>query len=528
LTLAEWLPSSPMALTRFQKGESMRSGNKVMVWAVLLCALLMAAPAFGAPFMIWEEHSFDNNAAGAAGNVYYGGGVFDDTFYTGQIQYGPEQWGTAQVNGTALVNKADVGTVLAKSATLLNGYLYCGGMVTGGIYRMSNWDPSTVVNLGYSYAESLVTDGNYLYSNDSSTKNRIHKFKINEDGSVGEVWTISIGGANNRFRGLSYCNGKLYTAEHNAESKDPAGDRGIYEIDAETGQATQIATVPSTGAANAYQVVRYGNRLYLAGLDDMLRVYEYNGSAWNLISSDNLGLGDLYGIGVRGDGTKATNFWVTSVNRNISYWILDINDAPEVSVGDAKNLPSGSLVSLKDVAVTALTSDGFFAEAKNRSSGVRVKWTTPLSEAGVAADIIGVTGTDGPEKIVKAVSVNTGAGYTAVPVSMSGHAAGGNLATGGKGLENSSMLVSTWGEVTGVDYLTNCFYVDDGSGVLNDTPTTFITQAVPGMKVQSTGDLPMQGAFLKVTGILRLQTAADKIIPRLDIRDGNDVTPIYP
>lgn len=508
----------------------MQPHNTTRLWAILLCLLLTAAPALlqAAPYKIWQEAGFNEHAAGPSGNIYYGGGVFDDTFYTGQIQYGPQQWGTAPQSGTALLNKADKGTLLAKSATLLNGFVYCGGMVTGGIYRMSGWDPDTIVDLGYTFAESLVTDGTFLYSNNSSVRNQIHKFKVNEDGSVSQVWAVAIGGANNRFRGVSYYNGKLYVAEHNAESKSPEGDRGIYEIDAGTGDYTRIATVPSTGGANAYQVVRYGNRMYLVGLDDMLRTYELHGSTWDLVSSDDLGVTDIYGIGVRGDGTRATHFWVTHLSRSISYFILDVNDAPVVPVGKARTEPDTTLLALKNVAVTALTGDGFFVQEQDRSAGIRVKWSGAQPAADALASLIGTVQTDGHERVISAMSVTPGAAYVAEPLGVNNGAAGGAAAAGGAGLPNDGLLVTVWGKVTAVDYGSPAFYVDDGSGVPNDTPNDFVFEAVPGIKVQSTGDFPWTGAYLKVTGVLRLQDHDGKAIRRVDIRSWSDVEQIDP
>ena len=131
-----------------------------------------------------------------------------------------------------------------------------------------------------------------------------------------------------RFRAIGYwddgAEGAIYVVDYydnNAQGK------GIYEINASTGAYTRLGTHVGSGA---YQVLRYNNELLVVGLDDMLTVYDFNGGVLGASTAYDLGLGDLYGLGVAGNGADVTGFWATSTGGTVSYFAMpDLVVIPE-------------------------------------------------------------------------------------------------------------------------------------------------------------------------------------------------------
>ncbi len=102
-------------------------------------------------------------------------------------------------------------------------------------------------------------------------------------------------------------------------------------------------------------------------------------------------------------------------------------------------------------------------------------------------------------------TASIGSPFTPKPLGLTNRAAGGSRVTNGVGVPNDGLLVTVWGRVTGVDFsVPISFYLDDGSGVVNDTPTDFIPSPVPGVKVLVESFFPSIGDYCKVTGISRL------------------------
>ncbi len=106
---------------------------------------------------------------------------------------------------------------------------------------------------------------------------------------------------------------------------------------------------------------------------------------------------------------------------------------------------------------------------------------------------------------------------------------GGDKVTGGAGLPDDGLLVTVVGKVTAIDYTTNVFYIEDGSNVANDTPTSAgampPSTKVAGIKVLSEGSaMPYAtGMAVGVTGIVRLEAAGGNVIRKIEMRNEMDL-----
>ena len=235
-----------------------------------------------------------------------------------------------------------------------------------------------------------------------------------------------------------------------------------------------------------------------------------------------------------------TYFWYVQARSANNVWsdvgisAGTIVQAPS-KIGLAKTKPNNASVTLENVVVTKLTldeamnPDGFFVQEQDQSAGVRVKWTGSAPPLNTLVTVVGTMGTEGPERVVNATSVVTGASFTPTPLGVTNKTAGGSKPTGGAGLPNDGLLVTVWGKVTGIDFATTTFYLDDGSNVENDTPTAFVPSKVPGIKVKSILATPFTtGSFYKVTGIVRLEQVGSNVIRRLDVRSDDDIELVNP
>lgn len=264
-------------------------------------ALVAASVVQAEPLKLWQVDYAES------GNIYYGGAVKDHLFYTGLMSFGPQVWD----NAGNLTNDATTNTA-SKCSVPLGTHVFFSHTDAGGIYRInSDFQTDLVgpINPGGTCPEALATDGTYLYANDDVNRGCIHKYAVsNEVGSftLTEVWSATTGVT--RIRGISCHNGKLYAADTSGTS--------LVEVDAVTGVSTNLITLPATGS---YQAVRSGNKIYVVGTDDYLRVYETDGASWTAAGNYNLGVGDLYGISDIDDDCV----WVTSSGANISFWRLE-------------------------------------------------------------------------------------------------------------------------------------------------------------------------------------------------------------
>jgi len=199
----------------------------------------------------------------------------------------------------------------------------------------------------------------------------------------------------------------------------------------------------------------------------------------------------------------------------------------KIGVAKAKSLGAG--VSLENVVVTRSSSTDFWVQEQDRSAGVRV-----LSTANPPVDtLVAFSGTlaqdnTSTEKYIDATgsAVTTGASFVPVPVRTGQKDIAGKLVTGGNGLPDDGLLVTIWGKTTQVAALgTPYFYLEDGSGVANDTTSPVVT----GIKVTaidpSYGVWPYStGEYWSVTGIVRLQKAGSNVIPVVEVKGDENMS----
>lgn len=538
---------------------------------VVFCLIMMVASVAMAvdPLKIYEESR-------TGGSIYYIGQVAGDTCYTGQIWNAAgtgcaQQWGDQQIGGTALLNHTPDGfqatppqspTNIAKASLPLGGYIYLvnGG---GGIYRTATWDCTggmyPVSGLPV-IAECICTDGNFIYMTSGTSASYMKVYKLAVDHVAGSVsvvsgWPVTVGDATVRFRGISYYGGKLYLA--NFLYSSGAGGQ-IWEMDANTGALTQLATNRTNAYNSHYQVVRYGDQLFLVGLDCNLYTYTYNpGSpaSATLLSTAPTGYTyaspyGLFGIGVKGDGTTARYAWITAPGARMSFWDLTPYTGTATHFGDPM---ASSYKFYVDEAVVTASVDyvdpidpskskrGFWVENKDRTTATFVAWTGDLPAQNtmvtIGAPAAAVGKTETGERTVTAAVVTPSGQYAVQPLFTTNKNLG--PATGSAGLANDGMLVKVSGKVTGCHALEQAFYVDDGSGVANDTPNEQVPAALKGLKI---GRLDGSGlwdvswnfwdgtqGYATVVGIVRLEKAAGgTVIRRIDFASGADVviTPI--
>ena len=344
----------------------MKSRTRIRIaTCIIVCCLLLAmvaSVATAVPYTLWDE----SPNGGGDGNIYYGGGVFDGTFYTGQLAgNGPQRWGTTQVGSpaTALLNEiADYptpnpaftlvggGVDFAKSSTLVGGYIFANNPATDQLYRSATWTPSgtsgaNCVNLvdgpGMVMECICAGKGNTLYmTTGAGARNTVYKYTVTYTGGTyggGSVslvsgWPITIATAG-RFRGITWyddgtAEGKLYCADFTAANSN------IYEVNCGNGANSIIATAGNTAAGSTYQCVRYGDQIFLVGLDGILRTFTLKGGTWSATAIDDLnsvltteahqGDADLYGIGVKGDGTTAKYAWITHLPGRVAFFDISL------------------------------------------------------------------------------------------------------------------------------------------------------------------------------------------------------------
>ena len=194
----------------------------------------------------------------------------------------------------------------------------------------------------------------------------------------------------------------------------------------------------------------------------------------------------------------------------------------EVSlIKDAKQMASGTLVSLHGKVVTALTTDGFYMEEVDRSSSVKVVSTAAV-HVGDVVDVTGVIGAcDGEREITTgAVTAMGVAGDPIKPYGMQGDALGGAAlgssvpgVTGGHGANNIGLLVKSWGTVSSV--ASGYFYMDSSPGT--------------SIKIKS-GTLlqPKVGDIISVVGVCTCEVSGGSICRAILPRTQADIVVAKP
>ena len=183
----------------------------------------------------------------------------------------------------------------------------------------------------------------------------------------------------------------------------------------------------------------------------------------------NSGLSSAPGIGlVDGDGECR----ITAGNIDVGWdecWLA------ASGILDAKRVADGMPVSLTAAVVTAGFGNSFYIETDNRLVGLRVEKTGHELTPGMRANVTGKlrTNDDGERYILATDALQNGCGQVA-PMVVSGKALGGGdwhylsatgagqNGTGGKGLNNTGLLIRMCGRVTSRG--DGFFHINDGSG----------------------------------------------------------------
>lgn len=184
-------------------------------------------------------------------------------------------------------------------------------------------------------------------------------------------------------------------------------------------------------------------------------------------------------------------------------------------VADARALQTSTLVTIQSIPVIAGNTDAmdgaFYIEEPDRTTGIRVAWTTNTVSADQTVTVTGTIGNNPTtgEREITASNVTTGIAIGALqPVAIGNLNIGGsapssesytNAILGGVGLYNTGLLVRVWGVVTyvGDDFI----YVDDGSG-LQDGNSLDAT----GLRVCfGSLDKPGIGDYVSVPGVSSIE-----------------------
>jgi len=93
----------------------------------------------------------------------------------------------------------------------------------------------------------------------------------------------------------------------------------------------------------------------------------------------------------------------------------------------------------------------------------------------------------------------------------------------GKGLNNIGLLVRTWGKVTYVNAAEKYFYIDDGSGLVDESGHLGIRVFYDNLAPGNTFTPPSESQFVTITGISTTVVINGKIRPMLRPRKQSDM-----
>lgn len=234
------------------------------------------------------------------------------------------------------------------------------------------------------------------------------------------------------------------------------------------------------------------------------------GTATSVTISDlNLSVGTKYYISVRAvNGYGLTSSPVTSSGVTVARAVA--------TIAQAKGYADGEVIGLPPLSVSAAFPGVFYIEESNRTSGIRVESTVPVS-VNQQVQVYGVLGTyNSCERRLTNCKVVTGSMGPAIrPLGIITRSANTNALnlytpgfTGGIGLHNTGLLVRLAGKVTAV--VSDGFYLDDGCK-LSDGSGTLGIKVWTGASGSAT-----VGSMVKVTGIIssRIGTSG-KLCPQI-------------
>lgn len=178
------------------------------------------------------------------------------------------------------------------------------------------------------------------------------------------------------------------------------------------------------------------------------------------------------------------------------------------TIHEAKVGADGESVNTGLCAVTAAFDGVFYIEELNRCSGVRVARPGHGLSVGDRVTVFGALGTNpNGERYVDASLVVTGGTGGVAQLGIT------NRNLGGAGLDNTGLLVTTWGKVVGFDSASpkTWFTIDDGSG---HSAKCVVPRGV---------NIDTSWSFLSVTGAASCEKVGDSVYPVILVRTADDI-----
>ena len=290
-----------------------------------------------------------------------------------------------------------------------------------------------------------------------------------------------------------------------------------------TKPATPVITAPATTADSSklsasWTATGASYRYAISVTPDDQGEYAVN---WTTTTANNV---TATGLNLR---NNTTYYWYVQAKSASGVWSdVAVSSgtlvARPMTLGEAKELPVGTDVSISNLIVTKTASDQFQAQDVIPLAGARFISTANPAE-GAIISVTGTVSANGPEKTITVKTITVTGSATPKPLGIRASQAGGAPFKGNNGVASDGMLVTVTGKISGWDMQNMYIYVDDGSGAKNDTPAGSVTSAVPGIKAGPTSQAfvnPVE--YYKVTGIVRFDVApGGGYIPRIEpIQDG--------
>lgn len=208
------------------------------------------------------------------------------------------------------------------------------------------------------------------------------------------------------------------------------------------------------------------------------------------------------------------------------------------TIRDTKALPNGAETAWIRAVVSAAFPSTFYLESDDRAIGIRVETDDYEVFPGDVALAMGTMQTNSyGERYIEASALYKDGTGSVRPVGMTNGSLGGsdwryNPATGagqrgvyqGNGTNNTGLLITVWGKITGIG--SSYFYIDDGTG-LQDGTTTNGKKNI-GIRITCDPRGHVSGEYVIVTGICTPFKASDgRIVRRVWARGTEDIVVRY-
>jgi len=431
-------------------------------------------------------------------------------------------WNVGWPNGEKLIT-----TIKAKTSTLPAGHITV-KFATPVYDDRLNWYGKDFIVFGNS---SFVSGGSYVYSGSN-----MEEVVISSYGGGGWWEPMPVSVSQDGMNWYSYADGPYaddYAPTHafawdwveNRWLKDSAGAEVELDFARPVWPMLGIADFDGKSAAQGMDMYRGSGGGTACDLSELpLPIDPITGLKWIQY--------------VRVDGAMGEVDAFSRVSHQIA----------EMSIGEAKKLPNGSKVVLRECVVSAAAYEvgrWCYVEHSERSGGIKVMGR--VLERDKHYIIYGDMDTIADERVILATSaipvLDKQGQIVATPVCALGmpnrSIGGGNFFTqpgqsvgqkgvkDGTGLNNIGMLVRTWGKVKSVDQTAKSFVIDDGSGRLIKCIAPRDTQADEpnnGSVPDPSFTPPAQDSFVIVTGISSCESnGQDELVSVLRLRNALDL-----